>query len=211
MTDQPGQPGAAPPGKIPDQYMAQAADAVGQVQADPATDATQTIEQIQQAAVRAALGEFEQKLAAQLAAAQQAFDSQREQLENQLAAMTRQLHTVRQQAGPPDAQRLADSVSGRLKAIAVANPDLGAVHFAGVISQGEQLAEQVKAIADGNSADTAGAERIAHGIGAWFTRAHPRISSKFLEGSHIAMDELERIVEALPELVPAASAIAAAV
>ncbi len=198
------------PGKIPGEYMAQAEQAVGQVQADPATDATASIEEIKQGAVRAALGEWEKMLAETLAKAQQSFDDQRAQLENQLAAMTRQLQTVRQQAGPPDAQRLADSVAGRLKAIAVANPDLGALHFAGVISQGEQLAEQVKQLAEGTSGDTAGVERVAHGIGAWFTRVHPRASSKFLEGAHIALDELERIVEALPELVPAASAIASA-
>lgn len=205
MTEQ-QPPGGPQP--IPADYLQQAEQAVQQAQSDPGTTAEESLETIKSNAVRAALGDFEQQLAAMMASAQKSFDSQRQALEDQLAVMTRQLATVRAQAGPPDAQRLADSVSARVKSIAIANPDLGTVHFAGVISQGEQLAEQVKAIAEGQSGDTGAAENIARGMASWFTRAHPRISGKILEGSHAALDELERIIEELPELMPVAAAVA---
>jgi hypothetical protein len=44
----------------------------------------------------------------------------------------------------------------------------------------------------------------------WFTRAHPRVSAKFLEGAHAAIDEAERIIEELPKLLPVAAAIGSA-
>jgi hypothetical protein len=156
--------------------------------------------------VRAQLSEFEKMLATQMDQQKKMFDSSQAQIE----ALTRQLATVRQQAGPPDAVKLAESLAGRVANIAIANPDLGALHFSGVIDQANRLHEAVKSVAAGEG-DPAEAERIAHGIASWFTRAHPRVSSKFLEGMHVALDEAERIVEALPELAPVAAAVAAAI
>lgn len=198
MTEQP-----QPAGSLPPEYLEAAGQAVGQVQVDPSVTADESIEQIKAGAVRAALGEFEQQLAAQMAQAQAQFAAQQATIE----ALTRSLATVRAQAGPPDAQRLATAVAERIANIAIANPDLGGQHFAGVISQAAGLADTVKAIAEGSSADLAGAERTAHGIAAWFTRVHQRASGKTLEGMHVALDELERIVESLPELIPAAAAV----
>lgn len=160
--------------------------------------------------IRSTLGEYERQLAdfmakaeAGFAAQQQAMDAQRQQLAGQIAA-------VRAQAGPPEAIGLAQSLAQRVQSIASAHPDLGAGHFAGVVSQATRLADAVSAAADGKG-DTSEAERLANGIHAWFTRVHPRASSKVLEGMHAALDEAERIIEKLPELAPAAEAIAAAV
>lgn len=203
MTEQQLPPGAIPPG-----YRAQAEQAVGDVQADPGTDAGETIEQIKAGAVRAALGQFEQELAATLAKARDDFSAQQSTMEAEIARLTRALATVRSQAGPPEAQQLADALAVRVKSIAVANPDLGTVHFAGLISQGEQLAEHVKALAEGQSTDPAAATTVAHGMAQWFARVHPRISGKLLEGAGVAMDELERIVELLPDIMPVAAAVA---
>lgn len=182
---------------------AEATAAVGQVQSDPGTDAGPTVEQIQAQAVRAAMSDYESKLAAMMKAA----DEQAASFSRQFDLMNRQLATVREQAGPPVAGLLANSLATRVQSIAIAHPDLGALHFAGVIGQAQQLADEVKAVAAG-SGDTARAEQLAHGVAAWFTRAHPRLSGKFLEGAHAALDEAERIVEELPRLVPAAAAIA---
>lgn len=183
---------------------AQAAQAVGQVQApDQGTDAGASVEEMQAQAVRAALGEFEQQLQAQMKQAQEQFAGQQATIE----ALTRQLSTVRAQAGPPVAHLLADSLATRVQSIAQAHPDLGAQHFAGVLSQAQSLADEVKAVAGGQG--SAGrVEQLAHGVAAWFTRVHPRVSGKVLEGAHAALDEAERIVEALPELAPVAGAVA---
>ena len=181
-----------------------AAQAVGQVQQpDQGTDAGQSIEDMQAQAVRAALSDFEKQLASQMQQAQAQFDQQQKTIE----ALTRQLATVRAQAGPPVAQLLATSLADRVQNIANANPDLGKEHFAGVIGQAQNLAEEVAAVAAG-SGSTTRVEQLAGGIGAWFGRVHPRISNKMLEGMHAAVDEAERIVEELPQLVPAAAAIA---
>lgn len=196
------------PGQIPGQYQAQAAQAVGQVQADPGTDAGESIEEIKAQAVRAALSDFEKQLAAQMQAAQEAFSAQNEQI----AALQRQLLTVRAQAGPPLVQLLADSVSTRLKSIAAANPDLGGQHFTGAISQGERLADSVKALTAGDGSSTDEAHTLAGGIERFLVKIHPRISAKTLEGADVVLEELERIGEGLAELAPgAARAVAAAV
>jgi hypothetical protein len=184
-------------------YQAAAAQAVSAaVQPDQGTDAGETVQQMQDAAVRAAMSDYEAKLAEMMAAA----DAQSAQFAKQFDLMQRQLATVRQQAGPPVAGLLADSLATRVKSIMIANPDLGAAHFSGVVGQAEVLAEEVKALAAGNG-DAARVEQLANGIATWFTRAHPRISGKVLEGMHAALDEAERIVEELPNLVPVAAAL----
>lgn len=188
------------------QYQAHAAQAVSAVQQpDQATDAGQSIEEMMAQRVRVALSGFEQQLADQMKAAEAAFASQQSTIE----ALTRQLASVRAQAGPPVAELLASSLADRVQAIAKANPDLGAQHFTGVITQAASLADEVKAVA-GGSGDASRVEQLANGIGAWFARVHPRLSGKVLEGAHAAMDEAERIIEALPELAPAAAAVAKA-
>lgn len=188
-------------------YKAAAAQAVGAaVQPDQGTDAGESMQAMQDAAVRAAMSDYEQKLKDMMAAA----EAQAAQFQQQFDLMSRQLATVRQQAGPPVAGLLADSLAQRVQSIAIANPDLGGTHFAGVLSQAQALADEVRDIA-GGSGDVHRAEQLAGGITAWFTRAHPRISGKFLEGAHAALDEAERIVEELPSLVPAAAAIMKAV
>lgn len=178
----------------------QAAQAVGQVQAaDQTTDAGPSIEEMQQAAVRAALGEFEQQLADQMSKAQAAFASQSATIE----ALTRQLATVRQQAGPPSAALLADSLATRIGSIAAANPDLGRQHFAGVLGQAQGLADEVKAAVAGQG-EPGRVEQLASGVIQFFERVHPRRSGKFLEGAHAAVDEAERIIEEAAKLAPAA-------
>ena len=202
-----GTPGYQPPDTSDPRYQAAAAQAVGQVQA-PGTgvDAGENIKAMQDQAVRAAMSDYEAKLQAMIA------ESERQNAEwaKQFDLMSRQLATVQQQAGPPVASLLAVSLAGRVASIARANPDLGAQHFSGVLSQAESLAGEVKDLAAGNG-DEHRVEQLANGIAAWFTRVHPRASGKFLEGADAALDEAERIVEELPKLVPAAVAIAAAV
>lgn len=194
---------AAPPAGDP-AYRQLAQQAVDEVQQpDQGTDAGQSIEEIKAAAVRAALGEFEQRLAAQMETAQAAFSQQAALIEQ----LQRQVASVRATAGPPLATLLAASLSQRVKSIASANPDLPPGHFAGVISQGESLEAEVRAIADGNG-DAARAGQIASGVAAWFTRAHPRISNKVLEGSRAVLDEAERLLDELPELAPVVAAAA---
>jgi hypothetical protein len=188
-------------------YKAAAAAAVGEVQQpDQGTDAAESVEAMQAAAVRAAMSDYEAKLNAMMAQAEQ----QNAQWAKQFDLMSRQLATVRQQAGPPVAGLLANSLAQRVQSIAVAHPDLGAAHFSGVLGQAQTLADEVKDVAAGNgSADRV--EQLAHGIASWFTRVHPRISGKVLEGAGAALDEAERIVEELPNLVPAAAALVKAV
>ena len=193
MTDLPTDP----------QYVAAAAQAVSAaVTPDQGTDAGETVQQMQDAAVRAAMSDYEAKLAAMMKAA----DEQSAMFAKQFDLMQRQLATVRQQAGPPVAGLLADSLATRIQSIATAHPDLGAAHFSGVLGQAQTLADEVKALAAG-SGDAHRVEQLANGIGQWFTRVHPRISGKFLEGAHAALDEAERIVEELPNLIPAAAAL----
>lgn len=160
--------------------------------------------------IRSTLGEYEKQLAdfmakaeAGFAAQQQAMDAQRAQLQGQIAA-------VRAQAGPPEAITLSASLAQRVKTIAAAHPDLGALHFAGVIDQAQRLDDAVKAAAEGTG-PVAEAERLANGVITWFTRSHPRVTSRVLELGGAALEEAERIIEKLPELAPVAEAIAAAV
>jgi hypothetical protein len=200
VTNQPGNP--ADPA-----YTAAAAQAVGAVQQpDQGTDAGETVEQMQAAAVRAAMSDYEAKLQAMITESER----QHDEWAKQFGLMQRQLATVQQQAGPPAAHLLAESLATRIDSIAKANPDLPAQHFAGVLSQAQSLAEEVKAVGSGNG-DAARAEQLAGGITAWFERAHPRATGKVLEGMHAALDEAERIVEELPKLLPVAAAIARAV
>lgn len=188
-------------------YKDAAAQAVGDVvQPDQPTDAGETVQAMQDQAVRAAMSDYEAKLKQMMDAA----DAQSEQFAKQFDLMQRQLATVRQQAGPPVAGLLANSLAQRVKSIAIANPNLGAAHFAGVLSQAESLADEVEAVAAG-SGDTGRVEQLAHGIESWFTRAHPRLSGAVLEGAHAALDECERIVEELPNLVPVAAALVKAI
>jgi len=195
------------PTPVDPQYAAQAAKAVGAVQSPgQGTDAGQTVQQMQEQAVRAAMSDYEAKLAAMMKAA----EDQNAAWARQFDLMQRQLATVKQQAGPPSAALLAASLATRVDSIAKSNPDLGAAHFSGVLGQAQLLADEVKAVAGGSGSPDR-AEQLANGIVSWFTRAHPRVSGKFLEGAHAALDEAERIIDELPKLVPAAAAIASAV
>lgn len=160
--------------------------------------------------IRSTLSDYEKQIAAMLAQAQQGFDSQKASFEAQIAGLTQQLAAVRAQAGPPEPLLLAESVAGRVKAIAAANPDLGRLHFAGVTDQADRLAAAVRAAADG-SGTTHEAGMLAQSVASWFERAHPRVSGKLLEGAHAALEELERIAEGLGKLEPVAAAVAAAV
>jgi hypothetical protein len=186
------------------QFKAAAAKAVGAVQSgDQGTDAGESVQAMQDAAVRAAMSDYERQLHEMMDAAER----QRAQWAAQFDAMSRQLATVQAQAGPPVAHLLAQSLATRADSIAKANPDLPAQHFAGLVSQAATLADEVKAVAAGNG-DSARAEQLAHGILAWFERVHPRASGKVLEGMHAAVDEAERIISELPSLVPVAAAVA---
>jgi len=188
-------------------YQAQAAEAVGQVQQpDQGTDAGESVEAMQQAAVRAAMSDYEERLAAMMKAA----GEQTKQWAQQFDLMSRQLATVQAQAGPPTATLLAASLATRVDSIARAHPDLGALHFSGVLGQAQVLAGEVKDVASG-SGDPGRVEQLANGVISWFTRVHPKASGKFLEGAHAAVDEAERIIGELPSLLPAAAAIMKAV
>jgi hypothetical protein len=185
------------PGAIPPEYAQQAAQAVGAIQAGQAADAAESIDQIKKAAVRAALTEFEQQLAAQMTASQE----QHTAAQAQIQALMAQLQRVRAQAGPPLAVLLADAIKDRVKAIASAQPNFGAAHWAGVVSQGERLAEVAHGLADGTG-DVSAAQlgTLAAGIAQFLTRVHPRVSAAPLEGADVALDELERLGEAADEL-----------
>jgi hypothetical protein len=203
-----GQPGWTPVDPADPRYRAAAAEAVGQVQnADQSVDAGETVAEMQAAAVRAAMSDYEAKLAAMMKAA----DEQAAAFAQQFDQMRRQLQTVQAQAGPPTATLLAASLATRVQSIAAANPDLGAAHFSGVLGQAQTLADEVKDLAAG-SGDEHRVEQLANGITQWFTRVHPRASGKFLEGAGAALDEAERIVEELPKLVaPVAGVLVKAV
>lgn len=175
-----------------------------------ADSVSQMGESLSDAKVRSTLGEFERQLADMMAKAESAFAQQQQQLDAQRAQLAGQIAAVRAQAGPPEAIVLAQSLAQRVQSIADANPDIHPAHFIGVTGQAARLNEAVNAAADG-SGPVAEAERLAHAVTTWFTRTHPRASSKFLEGMHAALDEAERILELLPELAPAAEAIAKAV
>jgi hypothetical protein len=198
-----GEPGWTP-GQAPvdnPTFKAAAAQAVGDaVQPDLGVDAGESIDQIKQQAVRAAMSDFEKQLNETLANAQNAFASQQSQID----MLTRQLATVRQQAGPPVAGLLAASLAQRVKSIAIANPDLGAGHFAGIISQTESLADEVGQLAGGSGGSQDRVEQLAASVEQWFNRVHARSSGKFLEGAGSALDEAERIVEELANMAPAA-------
>jgi hypothetical protein len=176
--------------------------------------AAPTVEQMAQeladSKIRSTLGDFEKKLAQMMADAEKGFADQQRQLDAQRAQLAGSIASVRAQAGPPEATLLAASLAQRVQSIANANPDIHPAHFLGVTDQASRLDEAVKAVADGNGA-VADAERLAHSVITWFERSHPRASSKFLEGASTALDEAERILALLPELVPAVEAIAAAV
>jgi hypothetical protein len=160
--------------------------------------------------IRTTLGDFERQLADMMAKAEASFADQQKQLDAQRAQLAGSIASVRAQAGPPEATLLATSLAQRVKLIADSNPDIHPAHFLGVTDQASRLDEAVKAVADGNG-PIADAERLANSVITWFERSHPKSSSKFLEGAHAAIDEAERILALLPELVPVAEAIAAAV
>jgi hypothetical protein len=201
-----GTPGYQPPDTGDPQYRAHAAQAVGAVQQpDQGTDAGENIAAMQAQAVRAAMSDYEARLQAMIAES----EKQNAEWAKQFGLMQRQLATVQQQAGPPVASLLADSLATRVASIAVANPDLGAAHFSGVLGQAQTLAAEVKDVAAGNG-NPDRVEQLAAGITSWFSRVHPRATGKVLEGTHAALDEAERIVEELPKLIPAVTAIASA-
>lgn len=193
-------------------YAAQAAQAVGQVQADPGTDSGQTVEQmaeqLAEQKVRSALSDFEQQIAAAMKNAESQMAALSASHQAQVQGLQRQIASVRQQAGPPDAVRLATALNERVASIAAAHPALGPGHFAGVASQAASLKDAVDAIAGGTSTDTASAERTASGIITWFEKRHPRLSNTVLEMGGAAVDEAERILEELPGLASVASAAA---
>lgn len=167
-------------------------------------------QQLADAKLRSTLGDFEKQLADVMAKAEQSFAQQQAQLDAQRAQLAGQIAAVRAQAGPPAAVTLAASLAQRVQTIAASNPDISPLHFAGVTDQANRLNDAVQAAAKGDGT-TAEVERLANAVVTWFTRSHPRVSSKPLEMSHAVLDEAERIIEALPELAPVAEAIAAAV
>lgn len=196
----PGATQSAPPHPVGENpapgpgYAQQAAQAVGAVQQpDQGTDAGQSIDEMTR--LRAGLTDYETKLQAMMKQA----EDQQAAWQQQFESMSRQLATVRQQAGPPTAVLAADALATRVKNIASANPDLGDQHFAGLISQTEQLADEVKAVA-GGTGDLGRVEQIAAGIEQWFTRIHQRISGKNLEGIGAALDEAAHVAETAAEL-----------
>jgi hypothetical protein len=196
MTDTPGwgpAPGQPAQQDTPE-YQAAAGQAVGQVQADPGTDAGDSIDAMKQAAVRAALTDFERQLQQTLADAA----AQRDDLKAQIDTLMRQVASVRAQAGPPMHHLLADAIGTRLASIAAANPDLGNQHFAGVADQAARLADTVKGLDEGGTVGEA--RRLGAAVGTWLHRAHPRASTKKLEGADILADELERLDEELAQL-----------
>ena len=160
--------------------------------------------------IPAMLSDFEKKLAQMMADAEKGFAAQQATLDAQRAQLAGQIAAGGQQKGPPQAGVLGEAVGQRVQSIANANPDIHPLHFTGITQQAARLNDAVKAAADGSGA-VAEAERLANAVTQWFTRSHPRASSKFLEGAHEVVSEAERILEALPELAPAAEAIAAAV
>jgi hypothetical protein len=217
MTGQPqfGEPGWKPTmvtapveaAPISPHFRQAAAQAVSEAQApDQGTDAGDSVRAMQDAAVRAAMSDYERRLHEMMDAA----EKQNAAWAEQFAAMQRQLATVQAQAGPPTAALLSQSLAQRVKSIAIAHPDLGMSHFAGVISQTESLADEVKAVAAGEG-DQRRVEQLAAGVEQWFTRVHRRASGKFLEGADAALEEAERIVEELPKIVPVAGTLLAAV
>lgn len=167
-------------------------------------------QQLADAKLRSTLGDYERQLADMMERAQSAFAQQQAQLDAQRAQLAGQIAAVRAQAGPPEAVTLSASLAQRVQSIANANPDISPVHFVGVVQQAQRLDEAVQAAAKGEGTP-AEAERLANAVVTWFTRAHPRASSKPLEMAGAVLDEAERIIEKLPELAPAAEAIAAAV
>lgn len=174
-------------------------------------DAGKSIEEMAQAQTRAALSDFETQLQDMLKQAEAGFAGQFKSYQDQIGTLQRQLESVRMQAGPPDAVRLAAALQERVSSIAAAHPALGPQHFAGVASQAASLNDAVQAVANGQTTDTAPAERTANGIITWFERRHPRLSNTVLEMGGAAVDEAERIIEELPKLVSGAAAIAKAV
>lgn len=206
------------PGDVPPEYAKQAAGAVGAVQAGSAADAGDSVEamaeQLAQQKVRAALSDFETQLQAQMEQAQsqasQLFAAQNARIQQ----LQGQITSLRAAAGPPDAVNLAASLKQRVASIqSAASSTVPAAHFAGVTSQAETLNDQVTAIANGDAGDdtAAAAEKTASGIITWFEKRHPKLSNVVLEGSHAAVDEAERIIDALPGLAQLASLAAKAV
>jgi len=186
------------PGAIPPEYAAQAAQAVGSIQAGQAADAAESIEQIKAAAVRAALTDFEQQLAARMAVSQ----AQHTAAQDQIQALMAQLNRVRAQAGPPMVVLLGDAIKTRLHSIASAHPNFGGVHWAGVLSQADRLAEVAHALADGTEEGVTVAQlgTLAAGVARFLTRIHPKVSAAPLEGADVALDELDRLGEAADDL-----------
>lgn len=192
--DQDPQPGE---GTIPGAETA--ADTVGAM----------TTQAQQDAAFRAIIGDFEAQLAQKMAAAEAAFEAQRQQLGAQLKQMQAQVAAVRQQAGPPEPVLLAASLKERVANIATHHPDLGAAHFAGVVDQASRLNDAVKAAADGQGTPQE-AIHLAQAVSTWFERSHPRISAKFLEGGAEVLNEAERIIAGIADVAPAVAAVASA-
>jgi hypothetical protein len=176
------------------------------VQPDQPVDAGPVIGQIQADPVSAGLSDAERNLDALLKQAQANYDD----LRQQMAAMSRQIATVRQQAGPPVLQLLGASLATRVQSIAAANPDLGKDHFAGVISQSASLADASKDLTAGTGS-VADVERLANAVGNFFTRVHPRTSGKAIEGLGAVVDEAERILEEAAKLAEEGAPVALAV
>jgi hypothetical protein len=203
-TEQGGTAGQAP---VDDPtYQQQAAEAVGSIQADGAADASESVEEMAQRLasqqIRQAMSEYEQRLGDLLEASKKQFDNQSQQLQ----LLQQQLAATRLQAGPPMAVTLANSVQQRLATIASTNPDRGPGHWAGVVDQGNRLADAIKEAAGSDSPGTAinEAALLSHGIAQFLTRVTKQVSGKPVEGSDVLLDELERLADAVHELEPAA-------
>ena len=190
-------------------------DQVPEVGGATAADSVEAMaERLADEKIRSTLGEYEKQLADMMAKAERAFADQQSQLDAQRQQLAGQIAAVRAQAGPPEAVTLAASLAQRVQSIADANPDLPVPHMAGVRDQGKRLSAAVQAAAGSGEYDgdpLQDAERLANGVITWFTRSHPRVSGKFLEGAGEVVNEAERILDLLPELAPVVQAVAAAV
>jgi hypothetical protein len=198
-------PGFGQPGYDP---TAGQTDVAGTGTAEQSVD--EMAQALADAKIRSTLSQYEAELNDMMAKASSSFAQQQAQLDAQRAQLAGQIAAVRQQTGPPAAVLLSASLAQRVKTIADSNPDISRLHFAGVVDQANRLSDAVNAAANGQG-PAADAERLANSVVTWFTRSHPRVSSKVLEMSHAVLDEAERIIEALPELVPAVAAVASAV
>lgn len=140
--------------------------------------------------------------------AEQTMDTLMEQLRLQseaIAAMQAQLSTVQKQqadaqaaTGGPMVVRYAEGAADKLRALAVAHPDVPQGHFSGVIGAAESLVTSAKTLA--GSGEQAAQSDISAGVNfieRFLTRTHWKSSGKFIDFGAIADDVATVAEEAL--------------